>query len=169
MHDMAVEARVVTKSVRGAGDEALMSALAARAIEETGRLDDLVDAAGVLWFDREISLTSPIPQTSGDPARKPESPGAGAMAGRTRDRDCLPGRSSAGRHARDFPQAAQVAQIPGRRSPHGRARSSCPARRMSVASSPQRATKCTPTGSPDAVQCSGREIAGWPLALAIQV
>ena len=44
--------------------------------------------------------------------------------------------------------------------PNGRARSSCPARRISVASSPQRATKCTPTGSPEPVQCSGMEIAG---------
>ena len=90
MHDMAVEARVVTRSFGGAGDtgdEALMSALAARALEETGRLDDLVDAAGVLRFDRDTSPTSPVPQTSGDPAPKPESPRAGAMADRTRDRD----------------------------------------------------------------------------------
>ena len=41
-----------------AGDEALMSALAARAVEETGRLDYLVNAAGVLWFERDTSLTA---------------------------------------------------------------------------------------------------------------
>ena len=41
-----------------AGDEGLMSALAARAFEETGRLDHLVNAAGVLWFDRDTSLAS---------------------------------------------------------------------------------------------------------------
>ena len=45
-----------------AGDEALMSALAARAVEETGRLDCLVNAAGVLWFDRDTSLTSIDPE-----------------------------------------------------------------------------------------------------------
>ena len=41
-----------------AGDEPLMSSLAARAVEETGRLDYLVNAAGVLWFDRDVSLTT---------------------------------------------------------------------------------------------------------------
>ena len=41
-----------------AGDEGLMSALAGRAVEETGRLDYLVNAAGVLWFGRDTSLTS---------------------------------------------------------------------------------------------------------------
>ena len=41
-----------------AGDEALMSALAERAFEETGRLDYLVNGAGVLWFDRDTSLTT---------------------------------------------------------------------------------------------------------------
>ena len=45
-----------------AGDEALMSALAARAFDETGRLDYLVNAAGVLWFDRDTSLTSIDPE-----------------------------------------------------------------------------------------------------------
>ena len=45
-----------------AGDEALMSSLAARAVEETGRLDYLVNAAGVLWFDRDVSLTAIDPQ-----------------------------------------------------------------------------------------------------------
>ena len=45
-----------------AGDEGLMSALAARAVEETGRLDYLVNAAGVLWFDRDTSLTSIAPE-----------------------------------------------------------------------------------------------------------
>ena len=45
-----------------AGDEALMSSLAARAIEETGRLDYLVNAAGVLWFDRDVSLTAIDPE-----------------------------------------------------------------------------------------------------------
>ena len=39
--------------VGDAGDEGLMSALAAQAVEETGRLDYLVNAAGVLWFDRD--------------------------------------------------------------------------------------------------------------------
>ena len=41
-----------------AGDEESMSALAARAVEQTGRLDYLVNAAGVLWFDRDVSLTT---------------------------------------------------------------------------------------------------------------
>ena len=45
-----------------AGDEGLMCALAARAVEETGRLDYLVNAAGVLWFDRDTSLTSIDPE-----------------------------------------------------------------------------------------------------------
>ena len=45
-----------------AGDEGLVSALAARAVEETGRLDFLVNAAGVLWFDRDTSLTSIAPE-----------------------------------------------------------------------------------------------------------
>ena len=45
-----------------AGDEGLMYALAARAVEETGRLDYLVNAAGVLWFDRDTSLTSIDPE-----------------------------------------------------------------------------------------------------------
>ena len=44
--------------VGDAGDEQLMSALAARASAQTGRLDYLVNAAGVLWFDRDTSLTS---------------------------------------------------------------------------------------------------------------
>ena len=45
-----------------AGDEAFMSSLAARAVGETGRLDFLVNAAGVLWFDRDVSLTTIDPQ-----------------------------------------------------------------------------------------------------------
>ena len=45
-----------------AGDEGLMSTLAARAVEETGRLDYLVNAAGVLWFDRDTSFTSIDPE-----------------------------------------------------------------------------------------------------------
>ena len=45
-----------------AGDEGLMAALAARAVEETGRLDCLVNAAGVLWFDRDTSLASIDPE-----------------------------------------------------------------------------------------------------------
>ena len=45
-----------------AGDEAFMSSLAARAVEETGRLDYLVNAAGVLWFDRDVSLTAIDPE-----------------------------------------------------------------------------------------------------------
>ena len=45
-----------------AGDEGLMYALAARAVEETGRIDYLVNAAGVLWFDRDTSLTSIDPE-----------------------------------------------------------------------------------------------------------
>ena len=51
-----------TFEVGDAGDEGLMSALAARAVEETGRLDYLVNAAGVLWFDRDTSLTSILPE-----------------------------------------------------------------------------------------------------------
>ena len=45
-----------------AGDEGLMTALSARAVEDTGRLDYLVNAAGVLWFDRDTSLTSIDPE-----------------------------------------------------------------------------------------------------------
>ena len=45
-----------------AGDEAVMSSLAARAVAETGRLDYLVNAAGVLWFDRDVSLTTIDPE-----------------------------------------------------------------------------------------------------------
>jgi len=45
-----------------AGDEGLMTSLSARAVEETGRLDCLVNAAGVLWFDRDTSLTSIDPE-----------------------------------------------------------------------------------------------------------
>ena len=45
-----------------AGDETLMSAVAARAVEETGRLDYLVNAAGVLWFDRDTSLATIDPE-----------------------------------------------------------------------------------------------------------
>ena len=56
--------------------------------------------------------------------------------------------------------------IPGGvRSNHGCARSSWPARRNSVASSPNRPTKCMPTGSPPAVQWSGTDIAGCPVTL----
>ena len=53
----------------------------------------------------------------------------------------------------------------GRRSFHGRARSSCAASLNSVASSPKRATNCTPVGKPAALCCNGRFIAGWPLML----
>ena len=45
-----------------AGNEESISALAVRAVEETGRLDYLVNAAGVLWFDRDTSLTSIDPE-----------------------------------------------------------------------------------------------------------
>ena len=48
---------------------------------------------------------------------------------------------------------------------HGRACSSCPARRKSVASSPKRPANWIPTGSPSGVQCSGTDIAGWPVML----
>ena len=34
-----------------------------------------------------------------------------------------------------------------------------------MASSPERPTKCMPTGSPSSVQCSGTDIAGWPVTL----
>lgn len=53
----------------------------------------------------------------------------------------------------------------GRRCAHGRARSSWPASRSSVASSPKRPTKCMPIGSPASFQRSGTHIAGWPVAL----
>ena len=36
-------------------DEGLMRALVARAVEESGRLHYLVNAAGALWFDRDTS------------------------------------------------------------------------------------------------------------------
>jgi len=48
----------------------------------------------------------------------------------------------------------------GRRSFHGRAASIWAARRKIVASSPNGATICTPTGKPCALQCSGRLAAG---------
>ena len=51
----------------------------------------------------------------------------------------------------------------GRRQ--GRAASSCAATRKSRSSRPTRATSCTPSGSPSALQCSGSEIAGWPVTL----
>jgi hypothetical protein len=38
-----------------------------------------------------------------------------------------------------------------------------------VASSPKRAAKWTPTGSPSFDQCSGIEAAGWPVMLKIEV
>src|SRR5262249_38470886 len=50
-------------------------------------------------------------------------------------------------------------------SNHGRAASSCAARRNNVASSPNRPTICTATGSPPAERPSGSIIAGWPLRL----
>ena len=43
--------------------------------------------------------------------------------------------------------------------------SNCAARRNRVASSPQRPTNCMPIGSPASFQCSGRDIAGWPVTL----
>ena len=36
------------------------------------------------------------------------------------------------------------------------------------ASSPKRAAKCTPTGSPSFDQCSGSEAAGWPVMLKMR-
>ena len=57
----------------------------------------------------------------------------------------------------------------GRRPAHDRADSSCAARRNSVASSPNRPTKWTPTGSPSAFQYRGTDIAGCPLALQMGV
>src|SRR5262249_26805126 len=51
------------------------------------------------------------------------------------------------------------------RSNHGRAASSCGARRNKVASSPKRPTICTATGSPSAERPSGSIIAGWPVRL----
>ena len=48
----------------------------------------------------------------------------------------------------------------GRRSDHGRARSSWAATASSRSSRFDAATRCTPTGSPSGVQCNGSEIAG---------
>ena len=48
--------------VGDAADEGSMAALAARAFDETGRLDLLVNAAGVLWFDRDTSLLAIEPE-----------------------------------------------------------------------------------------------------------
>ena len=61
-----------------AGDEGLVSALAERAVEETGRLDFLVNAAGVLWFDRDTSLTSIAPEVWNEVLRIEEALGAAA-------------------------------------------------------------------------------------------
>ena len=48
--------------VGDAGDIGQMTALAARAFDDTGRLDYLVNTAGVLWFDRDTSLTAIDPE-----------------------------------------------------------------------------------------------------------
>ena len=56
----------------------------------------------------------------------------------------------------------------GRASAHGRAASSCAARRTSVASANGRPITWTPTGSAPA-RCSGTDIAGWPVTFAIAV
>jgi hypothetical protein len=56
-------------------------------------------------------------------------------------------------------------KVAGQRAAQGRVASSCAARRKSVASSPNRPTKCVPTGSPSAFQNNGTDIAGWPVTL----
>ena len=53
----------------------------------------------------------------------------------------------------------------GVRSAHGCARSSWAATWISRSSRPNGATSWTPIGRPSSVQCSGSEIAGWPVAL----
>src|SRR5690242_9683896 len=65
----------------------------------------------------------------------------------------------------EYGQAAAAACTGGRRVDQGRACSSCAARRSSVASSPKRPAICTPTGIPPELQCSGSEMAGWPVVL----
>src|SRR5262249_62407920 len=73
--------------------------------------------------------------------------------------------------AHDHPPPTQTAPPPatpaghpkrGRRSFQGCATSSCDASRNSVASSPKRATSCTPSGRPLRDIASGTDIAGWP-------
>lgn len=55
----------------------------------------------------------------------------------------------------------------GRLSNQGLARSSCPAIRNRVASSPSLAANITPIGNPSADQCSGTDIDGWPVIFVI--
>jgi len=54
----------------------------------------------------------------------------------------------------------------GRRPAQGRAASSWPARRNSVASSPKRPSTCTPMGRPAPFHQSGTDMAGLPVMLA---
>ena len=61
--------------------------------------------------------------------------------------------------------AVAPANTGGRRSAQGRACSSWAATRISRSSRPKGATSWTPIGSPSSVQCSGSEIAGWPVTL----
>ncbi len=70
---------------------------------------------------------------------------------------------------RDRPRCQAVtgqALTGGTRADHGRADSSWPASRNSVASSPYRPRKCTPTGRPDPFHDNGTDIAGLPVMLA---
>src|SRR5436853_705725 len=55
----------------------------------------------------------------------------------------------------------------GTRSAHGRAASSWPARRNRLDSSPYRAVRSDPIGSPLGVHQSGTDIAGLPVMFAI--
>jgi hypothetical protein len=57
------------------------------------------------------------------------------------------------------------AETGGLRPAHGAASSSCPASERISSSSPKRPTNCTPTGRPASFQCSGSDIAGWPVTL----
>src|SRR4029079_14731576 len=61
------------------------------------------------------------------------------------------------------PPSAQPPGAGGRAPLHGCASSSWAATRTRTSSAPCGATSCTPTGRPDAVRCSGSEIAGCPV------
>src|SRR5262249_17795189 len=79
--------------------------------------------------------------------------------------------ASHGIYRRDRDVVAQVldaAHQPasgGRPADPGRCSSSRAATRTSTSSRPKPATSCTPIGSPEALQASGSETAGWPVTL----
>ena len=131
-----------------AGDEGLMSALAARAVEETGRLDHLVNAAGVLWFDRDTSLASIDPGVWDEVLR------INLTAAMIATRAVLPHLR---RHGGSMVRRSAIAATTGpRMRTRRRRRGSSPSRNRSPSSS--RGTVSGPTSSfpaPPARRCSG--------------